>query len=158
MLCSQTPEPGVTAWKSPNAHYKINHISESLWNPFPLLLPNWWIKRDKPFSAPFASWKAELNWICMDSAEQHIHLWRPIMLAGPLQDEPLFISRPAEMCSPAALGGQHLCVCSSEDGGVCLFHGSPPRIIQFVCRFLPGKSNRCKPTWGKRIGKSHCCC
>lgn len=95
----------------------------------PLLIPNWWIKRDKPFSAPLASWEGELNWICMDSAEQHIHLWRAIMLAGAPQDLALNVSS-------TDLKQQHLCVrhavcCSWRWRCLCL-HGSLPR--NSICR------------------------
>lgn len=38
---------------------------------------------------PFPSWHGGKNEICMDSAEQHIHLWRAIMLTGALEEESL---------------------------------------------------------------------
>lgn len=51
---------------------------------------------------PLPSWRGGKNEICLDSAEQHIHLWRAIMLTGALEEQSLSLSELSGTASQTA--------------------------------------------------------
>lgn len=51
---------------------------------------------------PLPSWRGGKNEICLDSAEQHIHLWRAIMLTGALEEQSLSLSELSGTVSQTA--------------------------------------------------------
>lgn len=93
----------------------------------------------------------------MDSAEQHIHLWRAITLAGALQDKSLFIipSHPAEMdffhCPQIAAPVCFMLFVAPKDGGVCRFHAFLP--CNSICLLLAvqGKAFVVDPVEANRL-------